>query len=81
MRERPGEPILTTLGTALGTTEWLLVLDNCEHLLPSCARVTEALLRACPRLRILVTSREPLVKCKCGSLHSDAHRLARLRSG
>src|SRR5205085_1759034 len=51
---------LTTLGTVLATTERLLVLDNCEHVLPSCARVAEALLRACPRLRILATSREPL---------------------
>jgi predicted ATPase/transcriptional regulator with XRE-family HTH domain len=60
VREQPGEPILATLGTALGTTERLLVVDNCEHLLDGCARLAEALLRACPRLRILVTSREPL---------------------
>jgi predicted ATPase len=36
------------------------VLDNCEHLLHACARVAQALLQACPRLRILATSREPL---------------------
>jgi transcriptional regulator with XRE-family HTH domain len=60
VREQPGEPILTTLFTALGTTQRLLVIDNCEHLLLSCARVAEAMLQACPRLRILVTSREPL---------------------
>src|SRR2546422_3821924 len=42
--------------------EWdaLLVLDNCEHLVGACARLAEALLRGCPRLRILATSREAL---------------------
>lgn len=38
----------------------LLVLDNCEHLIEACARIGEALLRACPNLRILATSREAL---------------------
>ena len=38
----------------------LLVLDNCEHLIEACADLAETLLRACPDLRILATSREPL---------------------
>lgn len=38
----------------------LLVLDNCEHLIEACAQVGEALLRGCPNLRILATSREAL---------------------
>ena len=38
----------------------LLVLDNCEHLLPSAARLAGALLAACPRLRLLATSRQVL---------------------
>jgi non-specific serine/threonine protein kinase len=38
----------------------LLILDNCEHLVDACAEVAEALLRACPRLTILATSREAL---------------------
>ncbi len=38
----------------------LLVLDNCEHLLHSIASVVEALLRACPNLQVLITSRERL---------------------
>jgi predicted ATPase/DNA-binding CsgD family transcriptional regulator len=38
----------------------LLVLDNCEHLVKACAELAEALLKACPRLQILATSREPL---------------------
>ena len=38
----------------------LLVLDNCEHVLSVCASVVDALLRVCPDLRIVATSREPL---------------------
>jgi predicted ATPase/tRNA A-37 threonylcarbamoyl transferase component Bud32 len=38
----------------------LLVLDNCEHLIDACAHLAEALLRACPGLTILATSREAL---------------------
>jgi predicted ATPase/DNA-binding CsgD family transcriptional regulator len=48
------------LAAAIGPRELLLVLDNCEHLIRSCAEMTDALLRACPQLRILATSREPL---------------------
>jgi predicted ATPase/DNA-binding CsgD family transcriptional regulator len=48
------------LAAAIGTRDLLLVLDNCEHLVRGCAEVAEGLLRACPRLRILATSREPL---------------------
>jgi predicted ATPase len=36
------------------------VLDNCEHLLPGCAEVAECLLRRCPGVTVLATSREPL---------------------
>jgi predicted ATPase/DNA-binding CsgD family transcriptional regulator len=39
----------------------LLVLDNCEHLLPASAVLADALLRGCPGLKILATSREPLL--------------------
>jgi predicted ATPase len=38
----------------------LLVLDYCEHLVAACAEVTGRLLAACPGLRLLATSREPL---------------------
>ncbi|MGV9866160.1 protein kinase domain-containing protein [Rhodococcus koreensis] len=40
--------------------ELLLVLDNCEHVLDAAAEHIEFLLRVCPRLRVLATSREPL---------------------
>ncbi|RAG81872.1 AfsR/SARP family transcriptional regulator [Streptacidiphilus pinicola] len=45
---------------AIGTTELLLILDNCEHLIDAAAALSARLLAACPQLRILATSREPL---------------------
>jgi predicted ATPase/DNA-binding CsgD family transcriptional regulator len=38
----------------------LLILDNCEHLLDACAGLADQLLRNCPNLKILATSREAL---------------------
>jgi predicted ATPase/transcriptional regulator with XRE-family HTH domain len=38
----------------------LLILDNCEHLLPACVLLADALLKFCPQLKILATSREAL---------------------
>src|SRR3954464_574602 len=38
----------------------LVVLDNCEHLIGACAQLVDELLDACPQLRVLATSREPL---------------------
>jgi len=38
----------------------LLILDNCEHLRDACAHLADTLLKNCPHLKILVTSREPL---------------------
>src|SRR6266498_595723 len=36
----------------------LLILDNCEHLIDACAQLSETLLKNCPDLKILATSRE-----------------------
>jgi non-specific serine/threonine protein kinase len=60
LRERPGEPILQTIAHAIGSQRLLLVLDNCEHLLLACAELADGLLRSCPNLTILATSREAL---------------------
>ena len=60
VREQPGRPLTETLADSLRPREVLLVLDNCEHLVEACANLADALLRACPRLRILATSRETL---------------------
>jgi predicted ATPase/DNA-binding CsgD family transcriptional regulator len=55
-----GEPIEEAMLAALADRELLLVLDNCEHLVGACAELAEGLLRVCPRLRLLATSRERL---------------------
>ena len=38
----------------------LVILDNCEHLIPTCAELADRWLSACPGLTILVTAREPI---------------------
>jgi predicted ATPase/DNA-binding CsgD family transcriptional regulator len=58
--EHPGEDLLATVASALRQRRALLVLDNCEHLLDAAAATAEALLRACPEIRILATTRQPL---------------------
>jgi predicted ATPase/class 3 adenylate cyclase len=58
--EQPGREMTETLVDALGSKALLLILDNCEHLLAACADLVAALLRACPQVRILTTSREGL---------------------
>ncbi|MBV6458752.1 MAG: hypothetical protein HONBIEJF_01890 [Fimbriimonadaceae bacterium] len=60
LKEEPGKPMAQTLIDHLKHKVLLLVLDNCEHLLAACATFSDGLLRQCPRLRILATSRESL---------------------
>ncbi len=60
LREEPGASMETVLVRRFGSKRALLVLDNCEHLVGACARLADELLRSCPGLRILATSREPL---------------------
>jgi predicted ATPase len=60
VRERPHSDLLDDLVERLRESQLLLVLDNCEHLADICARLAEHLLRACPEIRLLATSREPL---------------------
>ena len=60
VREEPGRSLSETLVDAASDRHLLLVLDNCEHLLDATAALVDALVRSCPRLRVLATSREPL---------------------
>jgi predicted ATPase/class 3 adenylate cyclase/DNA-binding XRE family transcriptional regulator len=60
LREEAGQPLLDALLAYLKERQLLLVLDNCEHLVGACAELATALLRYCPHLRILATSREGL---------------------
>ena len=55
---RSAQPLIDVLIEALRGRHTLLVLDNCEHVLSTCAALVESLLHACPRLAIITTSRE-----------------------
>ena len=59
VRAEAGEPVMATLEDFLRNRRLLLLLDNVEHLLPAASLVSD-LLRACPRLKVLATSRTPL---------------------
>jgi predicted ATPase/DNA-binding CsgD family transcriptional regulator len=56
----PGRRPQDAIPEVCGTGPALLVLDNCEHVLDSCAELVTGLLGACPKLRIVATSREGL---------------------
>jgi len=60
LREQPGRPVADTVVAAVGGRSLLVLLDNCEHMIGACAKLADALLRGCPNLALLATSREPL---------------------
>jgi len=60
LHETPGLSPSETVAEGVGERELLLVLDNCEHVVDSCAVLADLLLRSCPGLKILATSREAL---------------------
>jgi len=60
VREQPGRAMVDTVTEYLRPRSCLLILDNCEHLLEASARLAQGLLRSCPELRVLASSREGL---------------------
>ena len=60
LREAKNEDPAKTLQDHLRQRRMLMILDNSEHLIEACAELTDGLLRTCPGLQILATSREPL---------------------
>ena len=60
VRLETGRPALDTLVDALSGQSLLVVLDNCEHVIGACAKLADVLLRGCPDLALLATSRELL---------------------
>ncbi|MFE3280296.1 protein kinase [Nocardia sp. NPDC059239] len=60
VRPQVGRPMVDALVEFLSAREALLVLDNCEQVIDAVAQLVELLLRSCPRLRILATSREAI---------------------
>jgi predicted ATPase/class 3 adenylate cyclase len=59
-REEADRPLRVTLVNFLRGKNLLLILDNCEHLLSTISALAAELLRSCPRLKILATSRQSL---------------------
>jgi predicted ATPase/class 3 adenylate cyclase len=60
LRELPNIPMINVVTDYLRAKELLLILDNCEHLIEACAQLSEHLLRNCPRVKIIASSREAL---------------------
>jgi predicted ATPase/DNA-binding XRE family transcriptional regulator len=60
LRDEPQRPVIDMLSDYLREKQMLLILDNCEHLLASSAQLADTLLKRCPELKILATSREAL---------------------
>jgi predicted ATPase len=56
----PSLPLLEGIVEYLQEKQLLLILDNCEHLIESCAALVERVLGECPEVTILATSREAL---------------------
>jgi predicted ATPase/class 3 adenylate cyclase len=71
LREEPGQPPLDTVVEVLRMQRALIILDNCEHLIDACAEVAARIGQTCPRVHLLVTSRE--------SLGIDGERVYRLQ--
>ena len=61
VRVSQGQAIDERLVEHLERRRALLVMDNCEHVVVAAASAVERLLRGCPGVRVLATSREPLV--------------------
>ncbi len=57
---REGQGETEVLVEFLKDKNLLLVIDNCEHLIEACAEFTDTLLKGCPQLRVMATSREDL---------------------
>jgi predicted ATPase/DNA-binding CsgD family transcriptional regulator/Tfp pilus assembly protein PilF len=60
LREQADLSLTSSLVSWLTGRDVLLILDNCEHLIRSCASLIDTLLRECPHLSVLATSRQVL---------------------
>lgn len=60
VQESPHRPLLDTLLSYLARKRALIIFDNCEHVITEARKVIGSLLRDCPNVRLLATSREQL---------------------
>ncbi|WP_181774329.1 LuxR C-terminal-related transcriptional regulator [Amycolatopsis pittospori] len=58
--DRSAKPAIEVVVEALQDSRLLLVLDNCEHLVDSCAWLADTITRQCPGVKVLATSRQSL---------------------
>ncbi len=75
LQEAPPRPLLETIVAYLKTKRLLLILDNCEHVVAAAASAAATILRGCPNVTILATSREGL-----GIAGETIHRMPSLAS-
>jgi predicted ATPase/DNA-binding CsgD family transcriptional regulator len=61
LRDHSTRWLVGAIADLLSTKRSLLILDNCEHVVDAAAVLVDALLRSCPNLKVLATSREPLM--------------------
>ena len=60
LQQRPGRSLEDSIIELLASQRLLLVLDNCEHVLDTASELVELVLKWCPNVQVLATSREPL---------------------
>src|SRR5688572_11238885 len=60
LREHQGARLIDTITDYLRAKQSLLILDNCEHLIETCAQLSDHFLQACPNLKMITSSREAL---------------------
>jgi predicted ATPase/class 3 adenylate cyclase len=70
--QRAGLSLVDSIVEYVKVRELLLILDNCEHLLDEAGALAGAVLRACPKVTLIATSRE--------ALEIDGERVVRVRS-
>ncbi|HXW77580.1 MAG TPA: tetratricopeptide repeat protein, partial [Candidatus Eremiobacteraceae bacterium] len=71
--DAPNRTMTEAIVHALKSRRALIVFDNCEHVVESAARIIDAILRNCPHIRIIATTRQGL-----GIAGEAVHRVASL---
>ena len=69
----PGEDVMTVVRDSLTARHVVVVVDNCEHLLPGIAELVAGLLASCPGLRVLATSPSHSASPESGSAQSTRY--------
>ncbi len=60
VHEQPGRSLSDLLVDHMRKKQLLLILDNCEHLIEACSHLATVIMRNCPQVQILASSREML---------------------